>query len=368
MEKRKIGIIGGGNLGSVLAVKFSINNVVTLYTNLIDRVSQYQKDMSVYCEDTDSYYEGRIAKITCSLKELVDNSEYIFITFPAFLFEQLANELVPLLNAGQHLVFIPGSGGAELFFKDALKKGVTISGLQRVHSVARIVEFGKLVKESGVRRSLRVASIPSSYNHKAAKDISSFYGLAVEELDNYLNITLINSNPILHTSRLYSIFHDYPSKVDGFDSLPLFYEDWDLNTANLLVAMDNELFSIIDKLNSIGLPVKQITRIVNHYDSEDAKGLTNKLRSIQSLKGLTTPSINNNEGKLIPDFSSRYFTADFPYGLDILRSFAKFLNIDVPNMDLVSDWYRKASNNLVSNFSLQKFGINTYDDLIELYK
>lgn len=289
--KRKIGIIGGGNLGSVLAVKFSINHEVTLYTNLVDKVNEYHKDMQVFNEDSNSTYQGNISRITSSLDELVNNSEYIFITFPSFLFDNLSKDLIPLLKKGQHLVFIPGSGGAELFFKSAVEKGVTITGLQRVHSVARIIEFGKLVKESGVRQSIRIAFIPNSFNKTAAEVLSNLYSLPVEQLDNYLNITLINSNPILHTSRLYSIFSNYPNEIKEYDYLPLFYEEWSLDSAKLLINMDNELFNIFDELSKIGLPVNQITTIVHHYESEDATGLTNKLRSINSLKGLTTPSI-----------------------------------------------------------------------------
>lgn len=368
METKKIGIIGGGNLGSVLAVKFSLKNDVILYTNLNDRLNEYRNDMTVFCEDTQSNYKGNIKIITNSLKELSDNSEYIFITFPSFLFKNLAKELVPLLKKGQHLVFVPGSGGAELAFKEALSKGVTITGLQRVHSVARIIEFGKLVKESGIRGSLRIASIPASFNHIAAHDLSEMYGLPVEELDNYLNVTMVNSNPILHTSRLYSVFHDYPLKVKEFDSLPLFYEEWDLDTSNLLIKMDEELFAMFDKLNSFGIPVKQITKIVTHYDSVDAQGLTNKLQSIQSLKGLTTPHIVNGNNKLIPDFSSRYFTADFPFGLDILRAFARTIHCDVPYMDMVSNWYRSVSNDKTKMFDLNDYGIKDVEDLIYLYK
>ena len=366
--KTKIGIVGGGNLGSILAVKFSLKQEVTLYTNLVDKLDLYAKDMKVFDEDHNSYYQGKIAKITCNLQELVDNSDYIFITFPSFLFPSLAQELIPLLKKGQHLVFVPGSGGAELAFKGALEKGVTITGLQRVHSVGRIIEFGKVVKESGVRSLLRVASIPNSFNAEAARNISEFYGIPFEQLDNYLNITLINSNPILHTSRLYTIFKDYKKSVEEYDSLPLFYEEWSLESAELLIKMDKELFNIFDKFEENGLPVKQITSILYHYESKDAEGLVRKLTSIESLKHLTTPNVQKPNGKYIPDLNSRYFTADFPYGLDILRAFAKLTGVNVPNMDMVSNWYRSVSNDQTKMFNLEDYGFDNLKQLIDFYK
>ena len=54
--RKRIGIIGAGNMGSILAVKFSANNDVTLYTNMEKDLPLYKKDMQVYLEDNDSYY------------------------------------------------------------------------------------------------------------------------------------------------------------------------------------------------------------------------------------------------------------------------------------------------------------------------
>ena len=362
----KIGIIGGGNLGSVLAVNFSLKNEVILYTNLVDKVDEYRSDMQVFCEDTNSYKTGKDIRYTTSLKELAENSSYIFITFPSFMFEALANDLIPFLNNNHHLVFIPGSGGAELFFKKALEKGATITGLQRVHAIARIIEFGKLVKESGIKPKLKIASVPSSYNEKAAEDLNELYDLPIERLNNYLNVTFVNSNPILHTSRLATIFKDYP-KTSKYESLPLFYEEWDDPSSSLLIKMDDELFQIIGKLKENGLDVDGVEPLLKYYESVDASSLTRKLSSIVAFKGIGTPSVKNEDGTFSPDLNSRYFTADFPYGLDILLSFGRTIGLNLSHMEMVSKWYHEISKN-ADSFSLEKFGINSLKDIIDFYK
>lgn len=191
--------------------------------------------------------------------------------------------------------------------------------------------------------------------------------MPIEQLDNYLNITLVNSNPLLHTARLFSIYKDYPTKNKEYSSLPLFYENWDIETSKLLIAMDEELFAIFDSLKRNGIYVEQIKPIVKHYESLDEIGLTNKILSINSLKGLTTPSIKNENGNFIPDFSSRYFSADFPYGLEIIIEFAKITNTACPNMQLVDNWYRFASNNPDKGFTMIDNGIKTIDDLLDIY-
>ena len=362
----KITVIGGGNMGSILSVKFSQKHDVTLFLNApYERVSEYHKDMLIFNEDNNSFVKGRINLITEDLKEAVKDAEWIFITYPSFLFASFSKQLIPLLSKGQHLVGIPGSGGFELHFKAALEKGVTITGLQRVHSVARIIKKGEEVRESGVRKGIRCASIPLSFNKEAADFISECYSLPVEPLDNYLNVTLLNSNPILHTSRLYSVFKDYET-VKEYDQLPLFYEEWSLESSELLEKMDCELFSMFKVLNDNDMPVKQITTLLDHYESTNPMEMTHKLNSINSLKGLTTPSVKKENGKYIPDLSSRYFTADFPYGLDILLSFSYILKVPCPNMQMVSDWYHHITNTQ-RTFFLDAFGLNNIEDLRNTY-
>ncbi|MBR6998187.1 MAG: NAD/NADP octopine/nopaline dehydrogenase family protein, partial [Prevotella sp.] len=44
------------------------------------------------------------------------------------------------------------------------------------------------------------------------------------------------------------------------------------------------------------------------------------------------------EGGYAPDFHSRYFTEDFPYGLDVVRRLAYQKGVATPHIDKVSDW------------------------------
>lgn len=44
-----------------------------------------------------------------------------------------------------------------------------------------------------------------------------------------------------------------------------------------------------------------------------------------------------NEG-WIPDFLSRYFTEDFPYGLRFIWQLAREHKVDVPTIDRVFEW------------------------------
>lgn len=366
MEKLSIGIVGAGNLGCVLATKFSLSNDVILFTEDENKVNTFNKKMKVHYEDNDTYYEANIKEITSDLQGFCSKCDYIFITFPAFLFEKFSKNIIPSLNSNHHLVFVPGSGGAELFFKEALNKGATISGLQRVHAIARVEKPGEIVKESGIKKSLKVATLPNSKNGEICKILSELFKMKIEELNNYLNVTFVNSNPTLHTSRLYNLFSDFNINTKEYDYIPLFYEDWNEETSKLLIELDEEIFEMIKLLNSKGLNINQLLKITEHYDSYDAISMTKKIKSIDAFKGLKTPCIENENHKFVPDFNSRYFVSDFNFGLDILLAFAEILNTRHEKMSQVSSRYHNLVNKK-REFKLEKFNLNSLDDILNLY-
>jgi hypothetical protein len=46
----------------------------------------------------------------------------------------------------------------------------------------------------------------------------------------------------------------------------------------------------------------------------------------------------------VPDFHSRYFTEDFPYGLAIIHRLAHEKGVPSPSIDMVYDWGTKMLN------------------------
>lgn len=87
------------------------------------------------------------------------------------------------------------------------------------------------------------------------------------------------------------------------------------------------------------LPVKpdSIPTVLDYYESHDAESLAAKLRSITAFKGIKAP-MKQIENGYIPDFGSRYFTEDFPYGLNIIRTLAEEKNTDKTVIDMVFNW------------------------------
>lgn len=373
MIKRKITVVGGGNVGTLIAGEFcKKGHQVTIYTR--DQ-SKWSDTITVYNKDDDSEYTVKPHKITSDIPSSLYESELIFITLPSVATKEYIEKSEKYIKPGTWICFYPGTGGIEFLSNNLLNKGCVIFGTQRICSVARLKEYGKSVTTAGKRKQIFLGAIPKSYTDRASKLFSELFDIETISLPNYLNVTLTPSNPILHPSRLYNVFKNYTEGLT-YDKVPLFYEHWDDATSKTLIKLDNELHEMLKKIN---LDTSYIKSLLEHYESTDYKSLTKKIKSIESLKGLTTPCVLKENG-YIPDLDSRYFTADFPHGLIIIKSFAMILGQNTPGIDSVIDWYQKIINkeyinikeNKLGTFSNnlhlpQLYGIDTKEKIEEFY-
>ena len=257
---------------------------------------------------------------------------------------------------------VPRSGGSECAFKRCIERGNVFFGIERVPAVARLVTKGKTVKSTDYRKELHVASIPSSEVQKCCDIVQGIFDLPCKSIPNYLNLTLTPSNPILHTTRLRTIFKDYHEGV-VYPSLPLFYEEWDDDSSELLLACDDEVQKICKALPEYQL--QYVKSLREHYESPTVEAMTKKISSIEAFKGLKTPAIAV-EGGFIPDLHSRYFTADFSYGLTIIRQVAGLVDVCTPYISDTMKWYIQIRKEK-SDFSFTKYGINNLQSLNALY-
>ena len=84
----------------------------------------------------------------------------------------------------------------------------------------------------------------------------------------------------------------------------------------------------------------KIPSVLDYYESTDAVSLTRKLRSIVAFQTIKAPMKQTEKG-FVPDFESRYFTEDFPYGLQIVKDLAQTHQIETPVIDRVLLWGNK---------------------------
>ena len=329
----KICICGGGALGHAIAGWLSAHNhaEINLLTN---RPEKWNHRITIDTPDGE-ILQGRLMAISSQPEEVIPTSDIVLLCLPGFLITEELHKIKPYLASSTYVGSVFSSTG---FFFEALKildKDQPLWGFQRVPFISRVEEYGKSAHILGFKKSYNIAFENFSNQKKQdfAKLLRIWFEHPVNILGNFYEASLTNSNPLLHTSRLYTMFGGrnegkiYPEKQ-------MFYEEWTEEAADLYIKMDEEFFQLLKVL-----PVSEgyLPTALDYYESHDAKSLTEKLSSIPGFKGINSPMIRTEKG-YIADFKSRYFTEDFPYGLKYIWKLAHEHGISCPNIDMVYEW------------------------------
>lgn len=371
-------IIGGGNIGTYLIGKVgqNSNNEVRLLTS---QEGFWSDKIEVLNRDGNILYKGLLKKVSSNPKEIIPGSDVIIFTVPSHIFPDIIERINNYLTEDMILGIVPGCGGKEYFCIEYLKrKNLCIFGLQRVPAITRIHTNKHSVYCFGEKSKLFAGIVPGS---KVKIDLpmflSNLLNIECNILPNYLNVTLTPSNPILHTSRIFSMFRDYEKDTVAWKKNPQFYWDWDDVASEILFECSKELQKLCNKLKPIDL--NGVVFLPKYYESNTPHQLTEKLKSIEAFKGILSPLIKTNDG-YIPDLSSRYFMEDFSYGLCIIKGMCAVCNVNTPMIDKILYWYSNIFNleYFVNNKFIGKdlgklplpfnYGIDSYEKIIEFYK
>lgn len=328
---KRIAIVGGGSLGHVIAGWLAYKGYET--SILTRRPESWDSKISI--KTPSLTFESRLYGISDNPESIIPQADVILLTVPGYANELELTAIRPYINKGCYVGAVFCSSG---FFFEALRilpQDIKLWGFQRVPFIARLGQYGHTANILGTRSELNIAVERASSEEK-----EKFRGWVEHAFDtptilrnNYLEVSITNSNPILHTARLYTMFRDWTDDMRADHNI-LFYEEWTEEAAELMIKMDSELFKIIEHL-----PVDKnyLVPLLKYYESHDAKSLKDKLSSISGFKGITSPMKQDERG-WYPDFKSRYFTEDFGYSLKYLWELGKKYNVSIPYIDLVFNW------------------------------
>ena len=328
---RGICICGGGSLGHVVAGYLAATKPVKVNV-LTQRPERWSREIVVDTPDG-RVLHGGLNVVSSDPTEALSGVDVVLLCLPGFAIRDELIKIRPYLNKDTYVGSVFSSTGFFFEAMQLLDEDIPLWGFQRVPFIARTEEYGHSAHLLGYKSAHNIAVERCDDKEGFRALIESLFDAPVTLLSNYYEASLTNSNPLLHTSRLYTMFGG-ENEGRVFPRMILFYEEWTVEAAQLLIDMDEEFFTILRYL-----PVSEgyLPRILDYYESHDAESLARKLSSIQGFKGITSPMTETAEG-WVPDFASRYFTEDFPYGLRYIWELAHQLNIDVPYIDKVYNW------------------------------
>ena len=328
---KRICICGGGSLGHVIAGYLSAKK--DLEVNILTQRPQLWKhELQISTPEGDTLC-GKLNTVSNKPEEALHKVDIVLLCLPGYAIKSELLKIKPYVNERTYVGTVFSSTG---FFFEALEildNDVPLWGFQRVPFIARTNVYGESAHLLGYKTSHNIAVEHCEDKERFRSQIEKLFDAPVHLLNNYYEASFTNSNPILHPSRLYTLFKDWNKNV-YYDHQFLFYEEWTNEASELLITLDKELFSVLAKL-----PVAPdfLMPILPYYESTNAESLTRKIRSINGFKGITTPMIFSEKGWQ-PDLNSRYFREDFMHGLRYIHQEAHRLGIEVSMIDKVYNW------------------------------
>lgn len=323
----RICIYGGGSLGHVCAGVFASQKNVEVNI-LSGHPDLWQKTITV-TDEKGKTYEGYIHKVSNITEEVIANQDIILLCLPGYMLEEAFNRIKPFI--GDALVgTVVSSTGFFFFAHEILGIHSKLFGLQRVPYISRVNKYGQSAKLLGYKPNLAAVFENVGNIDDVRQTLEKLFLTPITLLDNYYEVSLSNSNPILHTGRLYSMYHGREENVFGHNIL--FYKEWTDDASHLLIDMDSEFFLLLDKIG-----VNSIPSLLDYYECSDATSLTKKISSIPAFQTIGSPMVEMSDGWHI-DFNSRYFTEDFPFGLRWIKELADLHKINTPNINKVYEW------------------------------
>ena len=327
----RICIVGGGSLGHVVAGFLAARHDVRV--SVLTRRPALWGDVVTVTDLDGKVYDGAIERVTASAQEVVPGADVVLLCLPGFAIEPSLAQVGQWLSPATLVGSVVSSTGFFLFAHRILPEATPLFGFQRVPFIARVERYGHAARLLGYKPSLNVA-VENADGNEVAALLSRLFGVPVHLLGSHFEATLTNSNPLLHPSRLFTMWRDHEPGMT-YGHCPEFYADWTDEASQLYIDMDAEFQQLLRHL-----PVSEgaIPTALDYYESHDAPSLTAKLRSIPAFKGIKAPMRRLDDGTFVPDFTSRYFTEDFPYGMGLILTVAREHGITVPTIERVHRW------------------------------
>lgn len=328
----KVCICGGGALAHVCAGVLSCQPEVEV--NIFTRKPDLWSHQLEVTDLGGKVYNGSLSIISNNPEEALKDCDIAFLCLPGFAIESTLERIKPHV-ATAIVGSIVCSTGFFFAAHKVLGDDARLFGFQRVPYIARTEEYGRSAHLLGYKPQLAIA-VENVDDAEAFRElVETLWKTPVKLLASHYEVSLTNSNPILHTGRLYSMWKDWNGEVYGHNIL--FYKEWTVEASQMLIDMDAEFMQLLD-----ALPVSKgaIPSLLEYYESHDAESLCNKIASIPAFQNITSP-MKEVEGGWIPDFESRYFAEDFPYGLAYIWKLAHEKGIECPTIDKVYNWGMK---------------------------
>lgn len=337
MAVRTVAVIGGGNGGHAVAADKALDGFeVSLFElpRLAANVREVLDTGRITIEWADRKETVRIHHATTDIAAALDGAEIVFVVTPAFGHKTMAELCAPHVRDGQTISLMPGSGGslefARVFAAQGVSADVPLCECCTLPYGARLAGPGHVLIHIEAL-ALPTGVFPASRTDEAIAKLRELYPTIVPTA-NVLEAALNNPNPIVHpAATLLSVTRMEYSGGEFY----LYREGMTPAVARVLEALERERLAVLERL---GLRH-------HHCSGLDARGrnLGDTLEECRDSILSTSMDAAFGAGSIEAgirmkgpaSMQDRYVTEDVPYGLALLSTLGRLLNIPTPICDAI---------------------------------
>ena len=266
--------------------------------------------------------EGSLTRMCGSLRDLLDETDMIFICVPAFLHRSLARDMAPHLR--DHLILLqPGSTmGAVDFFnalgsKDPLLSGTIVMESQSTLFVSRIDEEDNSVSISAVKKILKVAAFPGRMTDDGVERLKEVISdIPVRKEPSIIKTSFDNPNAMIHPP---GMIFNLP-RIDAGKQFHFYSEGITESVAAIIDEMEAERGAVMAEFG-IGITTIRdwIEEVYGHSFSSTYEAVANN----PAYRDIIAPN----------SLEHRYILEDVPMGLVPMACMGERMGIPTPVMD-----------------------------------
>lgn len=352
-----ITLIGGGNsTHSLIPLLSNAGHIINLLTRNPDKWSKEIKMEYISQEGKIiNQLTGKLNLASDDPQDVIPQADVIILSLPVSKYRIVLNRIASFINKSKKIDIgtMYGQGGFNWMVEEIKKKynltNIVIFASGLLPWITRTKEYGKIGYNYG----------PKSMNVVAVHPKSEFKRIIMQYLDdicyrwfktgkyhlsdNFISLTLSVDNQVIHLSRLYGLYEKFGGKWKNRNDIPLFYKDYDDNSAELLKSLDSDYNKIRIKIKKLYsnkdfkymLDYLSLERLSYNSTNENIK---ESFINSKTLGQIYPPTVKTEDGCYVFDKNHRFFNDDLYYGLLIAKWFAEKLEINTKTLDKIINW------------------------------
>jgi hypothetical protein len=390
----KLTVCGGGNAAHVLAALGAHAGwEVDIFTPLADEVERMRSGVEqrggIVARSNGYEYTGHPRCISANPEEVIPGSELILLALPTFAHGSTLRAIAGYLDPNSCIGVFPARGGFDYQVHNILDiagLGLSFFGLQTLPWACRSASYGQEVEILGTKAEVDLAVFPQDRAAALIDQLAFIPDVKFSVVNSFLALTLANTGQLIHPGIMCGLCRGKEMETFTANDIPLFYQDIDQHTAELLQALSQDTQAVADAL-AVQLPSFQGHEIHALYEwilraysgaIQDTSRLRSAFVTNNAYAGLRLPVRPVDNDMFAVDFKARYLSEDVPFGLVVLKGIAELAGVSTPTLDEVIIWAQErlervyfedgmlTGADLVETRAPQAYGIHSLAKLTEV--